>query len=145
MNFVLDNSVAMRWLFPNTHPADNLYAAQVLDSLVTAQAFVPALWPLEVANVIAKAERKGLITEARAQAFLALLGRLNIVHDHATVDHALGDTLNLARRYQLSAYDACYLELAMRRNLPLATLDAELATAAGLAGVPRFDNTGQAV
>lgn len=138
MNFVLDNSVAMRWLQPNTKPTDTAYATNVLNVLTTGQALVPSLWALEAANVIAKMESKGLITEARSQAFLALLARLNIVDDKATVAHALGETLNLARRYKLSAYDAAYLELAMRSGLPLATLDADLAAAASAAGVPLF-------
>jgi predicted nucleic acid-binding protein len=138
MNFVLDNSVAMRWLLASTNPADSVYAGKALDALATGQALVPSLWALEVANVIAKAESKGLVSEARSQAFLALLGRLNIVDDKATVAHALGETLNLARRYRLSAYDAAYLELAMRSGLPLATLDADLAKAATTAGVPIF-------
>ncbi len=64
--------------------------------------------------------------------------RLNIVTDQATAAHALGDTLNLARRYKLSAYDAAYLELALRTGLPLATLDASLVKAATTAGVPIF-------
>lgn len=63
---------------------------------------------------------------------------LNIVDDKAAVAHALGETLKLAGRYRLSAYDAAYLELAMRSGLPLATLDADLAKAATTAGVPIF-------
>jgi len=138
MSFVLDNSVAMRWLLGTTKPEESVYAGKVLEVLAAGQAMVPSLWALEVANVIAKAESKGQVTEARSQTFLALLARLNIVDDKATVAHALGDTLNLARRYKLSAYDAAYLELAMRKGLPLATLDAELAKAAASAGVTIF-------
>jgi len=139
VNFVLDNSVAMRWLLPNTRPEDNVYASKVLNALVDRQALVPALWALEAANVIAKAEGKGLITEARSQIFLDLLGHLNILDDKATATNALSQTLNLARRYKLSAYDAAYLELALRSGLPLATLDADLALAANASGVPLFD------
>lgn len=138
MNFVLDNSVAMRWLVANSKPEDSAYAGKVLDALVAGQALVPSLWALEAANVIAKAESKGWVTEARSQAFLGLLVRLNIVDDKSTVTHALGETLSLARRYKLSAYDAAYLELAMRSGLPLATLDGDLADAAMAAGVPLF-------
>jgi len=138
MTFVLDNSVAMRWVLPNTNVADNLYAHQALDALSAETATVPSLWALEVANVLAKAEQKGVLTEARSQAFLGLLGRLNIIEDKATATHALSETLGLARRYKLSAYDASYLELAMRNACPLATLDAELAKAAMSAGVPIF-------
>jgi predicted nucleic acid-binding protein len=139
MSFVLDNSVAMCWLLNDGRPSDVAYAAKVLESLKKTHAVVPALWALEAANVIAKVESKGLLAEARTQAFVATLGRLNIVVDKSTATHALGETLNLARRYKLSAYDAAYLELALRDGLPLATLDADLAKAARKAGVPHFD------
>ena len=78
------------------------------------------------------------MTEADSQRFIVLLGQLNIVTDPATAGRALGDTLNLARRYKLSAYDAAYLELALRTGHPLATLDAGLAKATALAGVAVF-------
>lgn len=142
MSFVLDNSVAMCWLLPPEKLADRAFAERVLRSLATTQAYVPSLWSLEAANVIVKAERKALVSEARAQTFVALLSKLNIEDDKATVVHALGDTLNLARRYKLSAYDAAYLELAMRLGVALATLDADLAKAAKKAGVPAFKPTG---
>jgi predicted nucleic acid-binding protein len=93
---------------------------------------------LGIANVVAKVESKGFVTEADSQRFIALLGRLNIVTDQATAAHALGDTLNLARRYKLSAYDAAYLELSLRSGLPLATLDADLAKASTTTGVSIF-------
>jgi predicted nucleic acid-binding protein len=93
---------------------------------------------LEIANVIAKVESKGALTEADSQRFISLLGQINIVTDQETMKHALGDTLNLARRYKLSVYDAAYLELALRTGLSLSTLDADLAKAATFAGVPIF-------
>ena len=139
MSFVLDNSVAMCWLLNDGRPAAVAYALRVLDALKTTQAVVPALWSLEAANVVAKAESRGLATEARTHAFVATLARLNIVVDKTTAAHALNETLNLARRYKLSAYDASYLELALRDGLPLATLDSELEKAAKKAGVKRFD------
>lgn len=138
MSFVLDASVALLWLVPQTNPAGVDYASAALKALKESQALVPSLLTLEVANVVAKVESKGLVVEADSQRFIALLGRLNIVTDQATGAHALGDTLNLARRYKLSAYDAAYLELALRTGLPLATLDANLAKAATTAGVPIF-------
>jgi predicted nucleic acid-binding protein len=103
-----------------------------------AKARVPMTWGLEVANVIAKAEEKSLVTEARSGAFLEMLEDLEIEVDAATFAHALSDTLQLARRYKLSAYDASYLELALRLGLPLATLDEDLQKAAKKAGVKRF-------
>lgn len=137
MNFVLDNSVAMRWLLGG-NTAEIGYASRVLDSFTTATAAVPALWFLEVANVIAKAEGKLIVTAARSQQFISTLNQLNIVTDEMTAHHALGDTLNLARRYKLSAYDAAYLELALRSGLPIATLDQDLEKAAKKAGVKKF-------
>ncbi|MDP2821291.1 MAG: type II toxin-antitoxin system VapC family toxin [Sulfuritalea sp.] len=139
MSFVLDNSVAMCWLLNHGRPADVAYALKVLDALKQTAATVPGLWALEAANVVAKAETRGLVTEARTQVFVATLMRLNIATDKATASHALSDTLNLARRYKLSAYDAAYLELALREGLPLATLDADLEKAARKAGVKRFE------
>ncbi len=138
MSFILDASVALLWLVPETNLAGVDYAAMTLKALKESQAFVPSLFVLEAANVVAKLESKGVVTEADSQRFIALIGRLNLVTDQATATHALGNTLNLARRYKLSAYDAAYLELAQRTGLPLATLDANLAKAATTAGVPIF-------
>ena len=138
MSFVLDASVALLWLVPETNPAGADYARATLKALREAQAVVPSLFALEAANVVAKVESKGIVTEADSQRFITLLGRLNIVTDQATATHALGDTLHLARRYKLSAYDAAYWELALRTGLPIATLDANLAKAATTAGVPIF-------
>ncbi len=139
MSFVLDNSVAMCWLLNDGRAADVAYALKVLDSLKDDIAVVPGLWALEAANVVARAEAKGLVTEARTQAFISTLMRLNITTDKAMASHALGETLSLARRYRLSAYDAAYLELALREGLSLATLDDELLKAAKKAGVKRFE------
>lgn len=138
MNFVLDASVVLLWLVPDSNPAGVDCASTVLQALKESQALVPSLLSLEIANVVAKVESRGVVTEADSQRFIALLARLNVVTDHATATYALGDTLNLARRYKLSAYDAAYLELALRTGLPLATLDAVLAKAASSAGVPIF-------
>ena len=139
MNFVLDNSVTMRWFFGDGKPQELAYAGKVLDAMKIAEAIVPATWGLEVANVIAKAEAKALVTEARSEAFLEMLEGVSIEVDVATFARALGTTLQLARRYKLSAYDASYLELALRRGLPLATLDEDLRKAANKAGVKRFE------
>lgn len=138
MKFVLDASVALLWLAPGTNPAGVDYATAALTGLKESQAVVPSLLALEIANVVAKLEAKGVVTEADSQHYIALLGRLNVSVDQATAAHGLGDTLNLARRYKLSAYDATYLELALRTGLPLATLDAGLARAATTAGVLLF-------
>jgi predicted nucleic acid-binding protein len=138
VSFVLDNSVAMRWFFGDGRPQELAYAGKVLDAMKKTNAHVPVTWGLEAANVIARAEAKGLVTEARSGAFVEMLEGVDIQVDAATFAHALSDTLQLARRYRLSAYDASYLELALRLGLPLATLDEDLQKASKKAGVKRF-------
>lgn len=128
MRFVLDNSVAMRWLLQDGSAERIAYADKVLELLMqeAAEAVVPGIWSLEAANVIVKAQSKGLVSEARAAAFAGLLQAMAIRTDASTAERALGDTLQLARRFKLSAYDASYLELALREGLALATLDGPL-------------------
>lgn len=138
MSFVLDTSVTMRWFFGDGKPQELAYAGKVLDAMKDANALVPVTWGLEAANVIARAEAKGLVTEARSGAFLEMLEGVDIEVDAATFANALSDTLQLARRYKLSAYDASYLELALRLGIPLATLDEDLQKAAKKAGVKKF-------
>ena len=131
MRFVLDNSVVMRWLLKDGGAEGLAYADKVLGLLMQddAQAVVPGVWPLEVANVLVKAQAKGLLSEARATAFIGLLDDMGISVDTRSAERALKDTLQLARRFKLSSYDASYLELALREGLPLATLDADLHSA----------------
>lgn len=138
MSFVLDNSVSMRWLFADGKPQDIAYAGGVLDAMQHVSAIVPATWGLEVANVIARSEEKNRLTKAQSQAFLELVASITIKEDTATFTRALSGTLHLAQRYSLSAYDASYLELALRLDLPLATLDEDLQKAAKKADVKKF-------
>ncbi len=131
MPFVLDASVAASWCFRDE---TTLYNQSVLDTLMASYAEVPALWRVEVANVLATNERKGRITPAISAVFLEALAELDIrVEPDATIGGEV--LLPLTRRYRLTAYDAAYLELAKRRNLPLATLDKDLLRAAPLEGV----------
>ncbi len=140
MNFVLDASVTMCWLLADGKPTANAYAGKVLEAATKedTQAVVPMTWGLEVSNVVAKAEARELLTEAQSEAFLEMLAGLDIEVDSATFTKALSDTLQLARRYRLSAYDASYLEVALREGLPLATLDDDLRKTARKAGVQAF-------
>lgn len=135
MSLVLDNSVAMLWLLPQSNLGGVALAEKVLGLMHQSGAVVPSLWALEAANVMAKAQRMGKINQAQSSAFIALLESLPIDADNQTAGRALHDTLDLAHRYGLSAYDAAYLELALRMQLPLATLDQELQKAAEDAGV----------
>lgn len=136
MRFVLDNSVVMRWLFGDGAREDVDYAYRILEILKQEDsvAVVPSVWPLEVGNVIARAEAKHLLSEARSAEFLGILQDMAIEVDPHSSQHALSDTLQLARRYGLSTYDAAYLELALREGLPLASNDADLKKALGKAG-----------
>jgi predicted nucleic acid-binding protein len=129
--------VTLSWLLRDASSRDASYAFEVLDALraAGASAEVPVTWGLEIANVIARAEAKAQITAAQSEAFLEMLNAAAIQADAATLTHALSDTLQLARRYRLSSYDASYLELALRSALPLATLDEDLQRAVAQAGV----------
>lgn len=131
-DFVLDNSVTMSWCFPDEHDS---YAQEVLKSLPGVAAAVPALWPLEVANILLVGERRGRISQADSATFIGLLEGLPIRIDDETSEHAMKASLNLARAQNLSVYDASYLELALRRGLPIATLDAKLKAAAAALGI----------
>ena len=140
MTLVLDASVTMTWLLGDAKPSDHAYSSAVLATMARpdTSATVPVTWGLEVSNVLARSEAKGLTTEAQGEAFLEMLAGLAIEPDSATFDNALSGTLQLARRYGLSAYDSSYLELALRAGLPLATLDRDLVNAASKAGVRLF-------
>jgi predicted nucleic acid-binding protein len=130
--FVIDASVALAWCFDDE--ATEATRA-LLDRFEDERAEVPSLWHLEMANALAMGERKGRITPARASEFIALIDGLPIVIDERTPNFALSSVLELSRREQLSAYDASYLELAMRRGIPLATKGNDLARAANRVGV----------
>ena len=133
--FVLDGSITLAWYFKDE--ADP-YADAVAASFPAARGWVPLIWPLEVANALAMGERRQRSTEAQAFAWLAYLESLPISVDDETNDRAWGEVLRLARSHRLSSYDAAYLELALRRGLPLATLDDKLKAAASALGVPTF-------
>ena len=133
MAFVVDASVALAWCFEDEATP---YAESVLDRLQQIEAVVPAIWPLEVANVLLTAERRQRLTEAQTVRLAQLLRGLPITIDTEGLTQALGSTLSLGREYGLSAYDTSYLELAMRQGLSLATQDAALRQAAARVGVP---------
>jgi predicted nucleic acid-binding protein len=133
--FVLDGSVALAWFFKDE---EDSYADAVAASFPYARAAVPIIWPLEIANALLTGERRQRSTEAQSARWLAQLALLPIAVDDETSGRAWGDVLSLARAYRLSAYDAAYLELAVRRGLPIATLDGKLKAAAAALGVPAF-------
>lgn len=134
-SFVVDNSIVMSWCFQDE---TNQYADVVLESLSRATAVVPSIWPLEVVNVLLVAERKKRLSEADSVRFITLLSQLPIVVELEPPERVMTDLLVLARTNNLSSYDAAYLNLAMRKGLPIATLDARLTEAARAANVPIF-------
>ncbi len=132
-DFVVDNSVVMTWCFKDE---TSQYADAVLDSLEVAKAFVPSIWPLEVGNVLLVAERKNRLSEADSTRFIALLTELPIIVEQEQPERVIMEILALAREHKLSSYDASYLDLAMRKGLPIATLDNNLIAAAKRSQVP---------
>ena len=117
----------MSWCFDDE---TNSYAEAVLDSLESATAIVPSIWPLEIGNVLLVAERKNRLSAAASERFIALLSELPIIAEPEPPERMLREIFALARKHQLSTYDASYLDLAIRRQIPIATLDAKLRTAA---------------
>jgi len=131
-HFVVDNSVVMSWCFKDE---TNNYADKILDRLIEEAAVVPSVWPLEVANVLLAAERQRRLSESDSIRFLTLLSQLPITVEHERPE-IMKDLLALGRENDLSSYDASYLNLAMKKGLPLATLDNKLIKAAGRVNVP---------
>jgi predicted nucleic acid-binding protein len=133
MTLALDSSVTAAWIYSEeaTDPV-----RKVFDLITVNGAWVPALWRLEVANILEMGVRRGRTDAAFRDATLADLLLLPIYIDQETDRQAWSATLRLAERYRLTLYDAAYLELAKRRALPLATLDAELRTAAVAENIP---------
>ena len=129
---VIDASSVLSWCFEDEGgPA----ADALIESVAAAGAAVPDMWSLEIANGLVMGERRGRITPADSAAFIAMIEDLPIITDRASGPRAMHETLSLAREHGLTAYDAAYLELAMRLGLPLATGDRSLGAAAQRAGV----------
>ena len=127
MAFVIDASIALAWCFEDEASS---FADSVLSRLEDEEGVAPSIWPLEVANGLRSAERRGRIDEREVPGIVRLLATLPIEVVPTTLEQALGDVLSLARSAGLSTYDAAYLDLALRRGLPLATADEYLSQAA---------------
>lgn len=130
--FVLDCSVAASWCFEDKA---NPYGEVILDRLCRDEALVPAIWQLEIGNVLLSAECEGRITKAQSARLVELLQGLPITVDREAAERGVDGVLALARDYGLSVCDACYLELAMREGLPIATQKELLLEAARRSGV----------
>ena len=133
--FVVDNSVVMSWCFQDEV---NSYADNVLGCLAESSAFVPSIWPLEVVNVLLVAERRKFLKEADSIQFIRLLLKLPIRIEYQSPEAIMKDVMWLARAHGLSSYEASYLDLAMKINLPLATLEKKLKKAAKAVNVQLF-------
>ena len=130
MPFVIDNSVVCGW-FLASQSTD--YTEAIARRLLDDGAIAPGLWPLELANVLRSACKRGALIASQAREVTEQIAALPIAVDARPP--ATRAVLALALRYGLSSYDAAYLELALRLLMPIATQDAALAEAAMAAGV----------
>jgi predicted nucleic acid-binding protein len=123
MPFVLDSSVALAWVLPDEA---NLTLDLLCDRLTDDIALVPPIWPLEIGNVLLLAMKRGRLTDKDMKQLITELRALPLEIDSTSTNQALEETMTVAKKYDLTTYDASYLELAKRRALPLATLDDKL-------------------
>ena len=131
--FVVDCSVTMAWHFEDE---SNSYADKVLGSLGISEALTPAVWTLEVSNVLLVGEKRGRTTSAKSRRFVALIRSLPIrVVDHSPA-RVFDDVLGLGRDRNLTSYDAAYLDLARRLEMPIASINRRITRAAKRLGVP---------
>ncbi len=137
-SFVLDNTVTMAWCFAEEATPLSESILDRLSNLIDV-AHVPALWLYEVVNVTELAARKGRISQSKAKEFLSNIASLPIGIESPTRSQVFNSVQALAALHQLTAYDAAYLELAIRYKLPIATFDQALAKAAQAAGVSLVD------
>jgi len=132
VSLVLDASLALSWALPDEASA---YSDTVLGQVAASGALVPGLWPHEMANGLLMAQKRGRYTTAQRMVFVEELLRLPIEVEVPGVRDILDGQAVLAERFGLTAYDAAYLDLALRRGFPLATQDKAMKSAARKAGV----------
>jgi predicted nucleic acid-binding protein len=129
---VLDVSVALSWCFEDEMTPEGVALLQRVRSM---RIVVPPLWHVEVANALVQAQRRNRIEAAAVDEFLTLLGDLLVETDHDLEHRGPRALIALAQAHRLTAYDASYLELALRRALPIASHDSALRDAASAAGI----------
>lgn len=132
---VLDASITFAWLFDDESSA---IADAVFERVMSSGGHVPTIWGLEVANTLIVAERRKRITRAQLLVHARRLQTIPLQVDTETMSDPISSILPLALRWNLTVYDAAYLELAIRRALPLATLDERLRAAAASAGIALY-------
>lgn len=125
--FVLDASAILSWCFEDERPRN---ADTLMRRFVEAGMLAPAHWPLEVTNILWVGERQKRITGPQVSAFIGLVEALRVEIDVETPWRAWSETREISRREQITAFDAAYLELAMRRQATLVTKDQKLIKAA---------------
>jgi predicted nucleic acid-binding protein len=131
--FVLDASVSVAWCFEDE---TSIYTEGVLELLIGETAIVPVVWPFEVANALLVGERRLRSTTRQTSESLQQLLDLPVSVDDATFSTAWGPVLSIGRQYGVAVYDAAYLELALRRGLPIATIDERQRDVAAILGIP---------
>jgi predicted nucleic acid-binding protein len=136
-DFVLDCSITMAWCFEDE---SNEYTDTILENLKDTTAIVPTIWPLEVANVLLLSKKNKRISEVQSASFIDALSALPIVVDPSTTSRAMHSIFVLAGQSDLTIYDAAYLELAIREEIPLLTLDKGLIKAAKKLHIPLKPN-----
>jgi predicted nucleic acid-binding protein len=131
--FVVDASVGFAWVYPSQSSAET--DALLEDVEAGSTVVTPALWFLEVANGLLAAQRRQLLTASERKSALEMLSGLRVTIDEDSGHAAFHKTSALAEKYGLSVYDAAYLEVALRRRLPLGSRDGALRSAAKRTGV----------
>jgi len=134
MKIILDASMALSWLFERTDPKEGKCANEVLEAVADSETVVPSLWHTEIANALLVGERRKVVTEAQIIDYLNRLDDLPITTDDMVLPGRRNFMMALAREHGLTAYDATYLDLALRQDAVLATFDKKLADAMGHAG-----------
>ena len=131
----IDASVALAWCFPDE--ASN-YADSVLLAVENLTVIVPTIWAVEITNALLVGERRKRIRQPEIRRYVDLLKGLSIVEERQRFSETVSNVLPLAREYDLSAYDAAYLDVAVRHEIPLATLDGAMQKACTAAGIEIF-------
>jgi predicted nucleic acid-binding protein len=131
-SFVIDASMAMAWCFQDEATPST---KRLLERMGNETAAVPAWWYLEITNVLALAERRKRITPAKVAQFIALVESFDLEVDDQAPSRAFAHLLPLCRNHELTSYDAVYLDLVLRLQLPLASVDDDLRAAAKAVGV----------
>jgi predicted nucleic acid-binding protein len=134
MKCVLDASMALAWIFKRSNDEEAELAEKALTAMTELETMVPTLWHIEIANALLVAERRKIISEAQVIDYLNRLSKLPIFTDEVAFFHRRELVVSLAREHELTAYDATYLDLALRTNAILATFDMKLAKAMRQAG-----------